>query len=460
MMYYYKRKSSPFKWVIIVLIFMALGALAYWFYFNYFSRIELNKPQDDNLNLANINTPEILKAEINSISNDVQIVINQKDYIKASEQTFLHPGDKIKTGENSLAVIDLSDGSKIRLGANTEIMVQNLDRKNIIMELLKGRIYNNVIAGGQYQVKSLQGLLTALGTKFDVATNDILQTITVTVIENKVKCEITDQDDVILSSRLDTNERGLVNLKSAKKDMLKIESFDPKALAKEQWYKWNFDLDQGLADNPPDQEPDFQEISDSLNLTAVENDQGINLTWTPYASDNFLSYKIMWSATDMNLKYPVSEIVKSFADKTVIAYLDAKIEPNKKYYYRICVVKTSNKVVCGNVVELQTAIKDATAPTVPSLSATISVQGVSLTWTANSEDDFKEYRILKSLTVQNLASPITGYLVKKLKGSETYLDTEVNITYPFNVYYRVCSLDTAMNFSCSNVITVENGAIK
>ena len=28
------------------------------------------------------------------------------------------------------------------------------------------------------------------------------------------------------------------------------------------------------------------------------------------------------------------------------------------------------------------------------------------------------------------------------------------------IYYRVCSLDTSDNFSCSNIITVENGVIK
>jgi hypothetical protein len=460
-MYYYKRKSNPFKWVIIVLIVMALGALVYWFYFNYFSRIELNKPQtDENVNSFNFNAPELLKGEISSISNDVQVDISQRGYEKAIEQAVLHQGDKIKTGENSLAIIALSDDTKIRLGANTEIVMQDLEKKNVLVELFRGKIYNNIAVDGNYKIKALKAVITALGTKFEVIANAVQSSVVVIVFENKVNLEIVDNGEILMSSKLEINDKVLANLKVAKKDMLKLDVIDPKILAKEAWYKWNFDQDQGLADNLPDQEPDFQEVSDSLNLTAKENGQGIDLSWTAYNLENFQSYKIMWSATDSTLKYPGSEIVKSLADKTQIFYQDTKVEPAKKYYYRICVVKTSNKVACGNVVEIQTAEKDSAPPAAPYLSATIGVPGVNLVWTANTEDDFKEYRVLKSLTDRNLSLPTSGYLVKKLKGNEKYLDAEVNITYPFNVYYRVCSLDMAQNSSCSNIITVENGAIK
>jgi hypothetical protein len=440
---------------------MALGALVYWFYFNYFSRIELNKPAvEENTNINQADNPKIMSGEISQIQGDVQVNISQKGFEKAIDKAVLHQGDSIKTGENSLAVLALADGTKIRVGADSEIILNNLDEKNILVELLRGRIYNNISTSGQYQIKSLQALMTSLGTKFDVMTNDVLQTVAVTVIENKVKLEILNQDEIIMSSRLDANEKAFVDLKAAKKDMLKISTVDQKVLAKDQWYKWNFDQDQGIADNLPDQEPDFQEVTDSLDLTAEENDQGINLTWTEYNQDNFQAYKIMWSTTDSGLKYPGSEIVKSLADKTRISYLDTKILPNKKYYYRICVVKVSNKVACGNVIEITTAEKDSTPPSAPILSATIGIPGVDLTWTANNENDFVEYRVLKSMTDANPSFPTAGYLVKKLKGDEKYLDAEVNITTPFSYYYRVCSLDSAQNSSCSNVITVENGVVK
>jgi hypothetical protein len=440
---------------------MALGALVYWFYYNYFSRIELNKPAtEDNLNIAETEGSKIMSGEISQIQGDVQVNISQKGFAKALDTAVLHQGDGIKTGENSLAVLALSDDTKIRLGANTEVILKNLDGKNVLVELLRGRIYNNIAIGGQYQIKFLQILLTSLGTKFEVITNDLQQIVTVTVIENKVKLEIMDQDEVIMSSRLDTNDKAIIDLKAAKKDMLKIVTIDPKLLAKDPWYKWNFALDQGREQSPVDQEPDFQTVSDSLNLTAKETVQGISLTWIAYNLDNFQSYKIIWSDKNTDLKYPGSEVVISSTDKTLVTYLDKKIEPAKKYYYRICVVKISTKVACGNVVEIQTAAQDSTPPAAPYLSATIGVSGVNLIWSANTEADFKEYRILKSIFDPNPSLPLADYLVKRVKGEESYLDKESNFTTSGNIYYRVCSLDQANNFSCSNVITVENGAIK
>lgn len=460
-MYYYKRRSNPLKWVIIILIFMAIGALIYWFYFNYFSKIDFSRPETaENVTPKDIFTPKILAGEMSLLSGDVLVDISQKGYAKAIDKAVLHQGDKIKTGENSLAVLTIEGGTKIRLGANTEIMLVNLEENNVLIQQLRGRIYNNIPGQGQYQIMALGTKIMALGTKFEVITNDIQEYLAVLVVENKVKLEILDNEEVILSCILNANEKGLVNLKASRKDQFKIDSIDLQILAKEEWYKWNFDLDAGITNETPDLEPDYQEISGSLNLTANENPQGIKLVWTEYNKNDFQAYKIIWSGSNPDLKYPGNEIVKSLTDKTAVEYIDTKIEPDKKYYYRICVVKLSNKVACGNVVEIQTAKKDSIPPASSSLSGLISAAGVSLTWSANNEEDFKEYRVLKSLTDSNPSAPTIGYLVKKYQGSESYLDKEVNITTVGNVYYRVCSLDTAMNFSCSNVIWVENGKIK
>ena len=461
MMYYYKRKSNPFKWVIVVLIFMAAGALVYWFYINYFSKIELNKPAPEiNSNINEVSAAKILNGEISINQGDVQVNIAAAGYEKAIDKAVLHQGDRIKTGENSLSVLDLSDGTKIRLGANTEVVLENLDENNVLINLLTGRIYNNITTKGQYQVSVFKAKITSLGTKFEVIANDKLQYLAVLVFENTVKLDIMDNEDVLMSSRLDANEKSLVDFKAAKKDMFKIDTFDPQLLAKDVWYKWNFDLDKGLVQVPPEQEPDFEAITDSLALKSEQRINSIILTWSPYSNDNFSLYKIMRSEQNSDLKYPDGEVIKSSANRDSAAFTDATVAKGKEYYYRVCVVKTSNKVACGNVVDIKVAEQDSTPPATPQLQATISVSGVSLNWTANNEEDFKEYRILKSITDSSPSFPTAGYLVKKLPGNESYLDKEVNITSPGNVYYRVCSLDTANNFSCSNVVTVENGAVK
>ncbi|MCX6744222.1 MAG: FecR family protein [Candidatus Parcubacteria bacterium] len=461
MMYYYKRKSNPFKWVIVALIFMVAGVLVYWFYINYFSKIELNKPApEEDLNNVEIIDTKIIGGEISLLQGDVMVDIAAKGYEKSIDKAVLHQGDKIKTGENSLAVLGLDDGTKIRLGANTEIVLDKLDEDNVLINLLKGRIYNNITTVGQYQVLVLKAKITALGTKFEIIVNDKTEYLAVLVMENKVNLDIMDNEDILMSSRLDTNEKALIDFKAAKKDMFKIDTFDQQVLAKEAWYKWNFDQDNGVVEVLPEQEPDFEVISDSLILKSEQKIASIKLSWSPYTLDNFSLYKLVRSEQHSDLKFPDDEVIKSSANKDLATFTDETVSKGKQYYYRVCVVKTSAKVACGNVVDILVAEQDSTPPAIPQLQAIISVSGVSLTWTANIEEDFKEYRILKSITDPNPSFPTAGYLIKKLQSNESYLDKEVNITSPGYVYYRVCSLDTAQNFSCSNVIIVENGAVK
>lgn len=171
----------------------------------------------------------------------------------------------------------------------------------------------------------------------------------------------------------------------------------------------------------------------------------------------------MRSEKNADLKYPDDEVIKSSAVKGLNSYLDTKIEKGKKYYYRVCVLRNNDKVACGSVASLEIAkeeVKDMIAPVAPLLSATVTVSGVNLSWTPNTEEDLADYRVLKSLTNSNPTLPSIGYLAIVNKGQEHYLDKDVNITSAGLVYYRVCSLDNAGNSACSNVVTVENGEVK
>jgi len=460
-MYYYRRKTSPLKWIIIIIILIAIICFGYWFYINYFSKIEFPK-QTENLNQPAEEFIKTLSATLSASEGDVQADLQNKGYEKALLDTIIRPGDKIKTGLQSNAIIKLENGSILRLGENTEITLQNLAEKNILMEQLKGRTYHNISQTNNYQIKYANVLATALGTKFEFITNPDKNYVAVLDFENKVKVEILDNQEMLLAARLDPNEKALLDLNAAKKDKLKIDNFDLKNLEKDPWYKWNFDADLGLNEKLIDQEPDFSTTTESLELAFSSKDNGVYLSWSIYNLDDFKSYKIVRSEKNTEAKFSDNEVIKSSSSKELNSYLDSGAEKGKKYYYRICVVKTNDKIVCGNLanIELAQTEKDMIAPAMPLLSGEITVSGVNLNWTPNTEEDFGEYRVLKSLTNSNLNLPSIGYLAIKNKGHESYLDKEVNITSVGNVYYRVCSLDVSGNSACSNVVTVENGKVK
>ncbi len=467
-MYYYRRKSHPLRWILIIITLIVLGVLGYWFYVNYFSKIDFNKEEallpPDNFQAQ---APEILLANISFVQGDVSVNISNNGYNQAVKDTILHQGDRIKTGDNSLAVLNLEESSIIRLAPNTEIVLTNLMSDNIIIDQLAGRTYHNLSENKKYQVSSLGLKATAEGTKFELITNPIQKYLAVLDFENTVKIEIFDDQGMLLAGRLKANEKVLVDLKADKNNLLTFETFTVQSLEKEDWYKWNFDLDQKInepienSDINIDEEPDFQAITESLELSSEAKENGIFLSWSAYNKDDFKNYEIVRSETNNDLKYPDDKAIKTSASKGLNSYLDTTAEKNKKYYYRVCVLKLNDKVSCGNVasaeIVMEEEIEDTQPPVAPLLSANISESGVNLSWQANRESDFKEYVILRTFNNANLVYPGDKFSSSKYN---QFTDQSVNITSVGNYYYKVCSVDTTDNFACSNIITIENGQIK
>jgi ferric-dicitrate binding protein FerR (iron transport regulator) len=82
----------------------------------------------------------------------------------------LHPGDVIKTGRGSTAVVSLADGVEIKLRENTEIDVGEL-QGNVEVRLFSGGIFSKVIGKprGTYRVRTETVLAGVRGTEFFVA---------------------------------------------------------------------------------------------------------------------------------------------------------------------------------------------------------------------------------------------------------------------------------------------------
>jgi|GEM_PF-2455784 len=465
-MYYYRRKANPIKWIIIIIILACLGGFGYWFYANYFSKIDFDKPEEEQV-FQPEEEIEILTAAFDFIQGDIQISIDNQPYEKAAKSDILRQGHKIKTGRESLAVLNLENGAIIRLGADTEIILESLAKDIVSINQLRGRSCHYAAGQEKYFVESSKTKIAATDSRFEIITNAQQDYLAILAFENKINLEIFDAEGILMAIRLEAGEKALVDLKKNKNDLLKIEDFRRENLMREEWYRWNFELDQKIdepiIDEPlPEEEPDFEAIKESLELAAEAKETGIFLSWSIYHKDDFKNYQIVRSENNRDVKYPDEKAIKSSASKELNSYLDAGAEKGKKYYYRICVLKINGKVACGNVEEIEMPREkeaDTIQPSAPSLSAGISEAGVSLAWSANYEDDFKNYKILRAFNNSSLSYPLDS-LAERGKGQENYLDNSVNITSPGNYYYQVCSFDLADNYACSNIIKVENGQLQ
>lgn len=480
-MYYYRRKTSPLKWLILIIVSVVIGVLVYWFYVNYFSKIDFSQPEPQ----QTVEQPEpeeikILKAKLLLEEGDVQINKNNQGYEQADVNIELGQSDKVRTAEDSRAIIQLENNNIIRLGENTEISLEDLAEKEIIIKQFKGRTYHNLLDKQNYHVVYANVAVSAVNTKFEFITIPEREYVVALAIENKINLEISDQNGLLMSSRIDQDEKALISLDADKNDILKIETFSSEELEAEQWYKWNFEQDENDdqfeivdesedssaedSEEEEDDEPDFSVTDDSLVLAAELNDNGAYLSWSVFAQDDFKSYQILRSVNNPDLKYPDDDTIKSSVMPSFNSFADSDLNPDQKYYYRICVVKQNDKVVCGNVRSVQTEPEEEEAdngpPQAPNLNISISSSGVALSWNTNEEDDFKEYRLVRSISNSGLTYPADGSIAVLNKSQGNYLDNSVNITSAGTYYYRVCSLDNDDNKACSNVVKIKDGKIE
>ncbi|MBU1177608.1 hypothetical protein KJ903_00135, partial [Patescibacteria group bacterium] len=96
----------------------------------------------------------------------------------------------------------------------------------------------------------------------------------------------------------------------------------------------------------------------------------------------------------------------------------------------------------------------------PTLSATAGGDGIALSWTQNSESNFRYYKVVRSRTNSNPTYPEDGYIAVKNRTETAYIDTEVCCSSSGTYYYRVCAVNSSGSVYCGNVITVMDGAVQ
>jgi hypothetical protein len=110
---------------------------------------------------------------------------------------------------------------------------------------------------------------------------------------------------------------------------------------------------QNLGNADALQSTTYDLASNSLQLTAVRQNDHVVLSWTPTKSSNFASYLLLRSTTDPNPTPSTVNPIRTIADKSAGEYEDMSSQPGVTYYYRICFMKTSGNPGCGNILSVQ-----------------------------------------------------------------------------------------------------------
>lgn len=123
------------------------------------------------------------------VEGTVEISEDLEDWVTAEEGAKINEGDAIKTGAGSKAVVEIDDGSAVRLNENSEVQFVTLTANTIVIDQVAGESYHRVEKDDsrEYIVTSAENnedfKVTAMGTAFDVNWNDE----TVKCLESKVR---------------------------------------------------------------------------------------------------------------------------------------------------------------------------------------------------------------------------------------------------------------------------------
>jgi hypothetical protein len=133
-------------------------------------------------------------ARVQEMQGVFEVQTKDGSWQPVREKAQLSPGSRVRTGMLSSAVLELQDGSLVRLGPSTEVTLDQMDRFLLGVRIVRisqwqgetnHEVRSNSKTGSLYEVRSPTSTITAKGTAFNVETQSSLLT-QVSVTEGRV----------------------------------------------------------------------------------------------------------------------------------------------------------------------------------------------------------------------------------------------------------------------------------
>jgi len=334
-----------------------------------------------------VSTQAQIGGEVVYVDGSVEYRHKGGDWKRVLTGEGLSEGDSVETFDNARAIINLDDGSVLRLNENSAITLTSLDPTHIVISNDSGEVYSRVVKSSRvFEVIAGDIVYESLGTAYKTKYTDKKEGVE--VYHSKVKVTKEGQETIVDEGKKlylkDTNNP------EEEKTVLDLGE----DILEDTFIKWNQDEDIKSGDVVFKLESEVNETVSDISLLYKG---GGEVSWSaniPSAK----GYKLVWSKTE-NPTYPSRSGDKYvYYDNSDATFGQIQnFDHGGTYYIRVCEYLGGKCGVYSNQVtatffEEETVIEKEESKVGDSVkSINASVSGNNINWTVNgySEKGFK-----------------------------------------------------------------------
>ena len=350
---------------------------------------------------------------------------------KAQEGMSFSEGAQVRTRADSRAVLNIDDGSAVRLNGDSSVILTKLTSRHIIIENTGGDVYTRVVKSDSrtFQVRSGSATFQSEGTAYRTFNTDAKEGVE--VYHSKVNIIGVKSDGNVL---VEQGERYYLVNTPATDTEGKVTELSQEDLAADEFIKWNSDQDR----------KDF------------EKELGVLFDLTPPALEitspaNGLSTE----ASSVEVKGTAEAGAKLLVNGTETTNNNGEFSANVGLNEGNNAIQVEASDKAGNKTVKTLSVTRTTAPTEPTtsfkLSGTKVDKGVSFTWSISGISVTKGFKIVKSTSANPTYSS---------KGDYAYVESSSARSYTWKIqdgktyHFRICTYNGSTCTNYSNDITV------
>ncbi|MFC1663374.1 FecR domain-containing protein [Patescibacteria group bacterium] len=328
--------KKPYLLILVVILVLIIGlAVVYFLYFN-------DDEETTPTVITNTREEEKLGATFIFTEGAVEYKESGGEWLRATVNTNLFEGYSIEIVGEGRAIINIDDGSAIRLGDNSGVTLISMNPNNIIVSNDEGEVYSRVAKVDRtYSVMMDDYSYEAVGTAYNTVNNETEKGVEVYESSVKVKSQIQEVATV------EEDKKYYVKNTSNPDEEKQVKEMTQEEVQNKEFVMWNKEKDESenkelgflnfenkenddLNTEIPDDTPD---TTGSITLSGTASENGVALSWTADGLDLSNGFKILRSQSD-NPVYPGAYYV--YLRKGEYKSYTWELKEGKTWHFRVC----------------------------------------------------------------------------------------------------------------------------